>query len=132
MWSFFVVLKSVKHSLLIDHTANVLIIHFSHDVKFQIVNLYILQDLSKDIRQKEQDSQKQFIQRLFPEIVALKSAASNEDWQQEFGRLIENYLENLKKKPSPKKESVSDDSSLRLQVVKYKNIIDETVSQLIL
>ncbi|XP_049819728.1 calponin homology domain-containing protein DDB_G0272472 isoform X3 [Aethina tumida] len=88
-------------------------------------------DLSKDIRQKEQDSQKQFIQRLFPEIVALKSAASNEDWQQEFGRLIENYLENLKKKPSPKKESVSDDSSLRLQVVKYKNIIDETESQLV-
>ncbi|XP_049819717.1 ribosome-binding protein 1 isoform X2 [Aethina tumida] len=90
-----------------------------------------LDDLSKDIRQKEQDSQKQFIQRLFPEIVALKSAASNEDWQQEFGRLIENYLENLKKKPSPKKESVSDDSSLRLQVVKYKNIIDETESQLV-
>ncbi|KAJ8942327.1 hypothetical protein NQ318_005319 [Aromia moschata] len=84
--------------------------------------------LTSEIRAKEQDSQKQFIQRLFPDIGALK-AVSSEDWQTEFGKLIGSYVTDLKKQqkaPAPPPEKSKDVSELQAQLRHYKNIIDDT------
>ncbi|KAJ8944172.1 hypothetical protein NQ314_009534 [Rhamnusium bicolor] len=76
-----------------------------------------LDKLTSDIRAKEQDSQKEFIQRLFPEIEGLQ-AVSSEEWQTEFGKLIKIYVSNLK---TQQKNRSQDVSKLEVQLQHYKN-----------
>ncbi|CAH0551246.1 unnamed protein product [Brassicogethes aeneus] len=81
--------------------------------------------LTKEIRLKEQDSQKQFIQRLFPEIEELKSISAKENWQSEFEKLITKHLESIKTVKETTKDA-TEENLLKMQVANYKSIIDET------
>lgn len=85
-----------------------------------------------EIKSREQEAQKQFMLRLFPEIDGLRSVSS-ENWQEEFGTLIRNYIDSLQRnqsKPSPPSspQNTQDIVKLQAQNQYYKNIIDETVS----
>lgn len=85
------------------------------------------QKLTQEIITKEQDSQKQFIQRLFPEIDGLKTVTSD-DWQTEFGKLIRNYISNFQNQQRQSPQKTQDVTKLHAQIQHYKNIIDDTVS----
>lgn len=88
--------------------------------------------MTVEIKSKEQEAQKQFILRLFPEIVDLK-AVSSEDWQEEFGTLIKNYIKNLKSSqnkhsPPASPQPSQDVAKLQNEIQRYKKTIDDTVS----
>ncbi|XP_066142361.1 ribosome-binding protein 1 isoform X2 [Euwallacea fornicatus] len=77
---------------------------------------------------QEQDGQKEFIQRLFPEIESLKELSSRGDWQEEYERAIRGHLLQLEQKPSADVPDLSGKSVVMLhnEVQHYKQIIDET------
>ncbi|XP_018576892.1 ribosome-binding protein 1 isoform X3 [Anoplophora glabripennis] len=90
-----------------------------------------LDKIKNEIRVKEQDSQKEFIQRLFPEIEDLQVATA-EDWQAEFGKLIRNYVSDLKKQQTRPRspENSQNTAKLQAQLQHYKDIIDDTAGTL--
>nr|CAH7764675.1 unnamed protein product [Callosobruchus chinensis] len=53
--------------------------------------------LTNDLVQKEREAQKQFIERLFPDISFAPKKVTDDDWQAEFNRAISSYVERLKK-----------------------------------
>ncbi|XP_066263175.1 ribosome-binding protein 1 isoform X2 [Euwallacea similis] len=77
---------------------------------------------------QEQVGQKEFIQRLFPEIESLKELSSRGDWQEEYERVIRGHLVQLERKPSADVPDLSGKSVVMLhnEVQHYKQIIDET------
>ncbi|XP_072388590.1 uncharacterized protein alt isoform X4 [Diabrotica undecimpunctata] len=82
--------------------------------------------LTSEIISKEQESQKQFMQRLFPDIEALKTLNAG-DWQDQCTKLIEKYVRSLKEEQqhsSPQKSS--EVIKLQAQIEHYKNTIDDT------
>ncbi|XP_050505576.1 ribosome-binding protein 1-like isoform X9 [Diabrotica virgifera virgifera] len=86
--------------------------------------------LSSEIISKEQDSQKQFMQRLFPDIEALKTLNSS-DWQDQCAKLIEKYVRSLKEEQQHSSQHSSPQKSsevikLQAQIEHYKNTIDDT------
>lgn len=66
---------------------------------------------------KEENAQKQLLLRLFPEVEELKSV-STEDWQEEYSKIIKNYINSLQ----------NPVAKLQAQIQHYKNTINETVS----
>lgn len=92
--------------------------------------------MASKIQSKEQEAQKQFVLRLFPEIEDLKSVPS-EHWQEQVYSLIRNYIISLQTsqnqlKPPTSPQKAVDVSKLQAQIQYYKNIIDETVSKILL
>ncbi|KAG5890213.1 hypothetical protein JTB14_028755 [Gonioctena quinquepunctata] len=89
--------------------------------------------LTEEIITKEQDSQKQFIQRLFPDIEGL-STVTTEDWHAECGKFIQNYVNNLKiqqnQTPPSSPQKSQEIAKLETQLQHYKNIIDDTEGML--
>ncbi|KAJ8925632.1 hypothetical protein NQ315_009477 [Exocentrus adspersus] len=85
-----------------------------------------LDKITTEVLAKERDSQKEFIQRLFPEIEDLHVITSD-DWQTEFGKSIRNYISNLKEKSAPSSMNTSQSvEKLQAQLQHYKTIIDDT------
>uniref|UniRef100_A0A6P7G1Z9 Ribosome-binding protein 1 isoform X2 n=1 Tax=Diabrotica virgifera virgifera TaxID=50390 RepID=A0A6P7G1Z9_DIAVI len=89
-----------------------------------------VKQLSSEIISKEQDSQKQFMQRLFPDIEALKTLNSS-DWQDQCAKLIEKYVRSLKEEQQHSSQHSSPQKSsevikLQAQIEHYKNTIDDT------
>ncbi|CAH1280292.1 unnamed protein product [Diabrotica balteata] len=86
--------------------------------------------LSSEIISKEQESQKQFMQRLFPDIEALKTLNAG-DWQDQCAKLIEKYVRSLKEEQQHSSQHSSPQKSsevikLQAQIEHYKNTIDDT------
>ncbi|XP_023017045.2 SMC superfamily domain-containing protein aluminum tubes isoform X2 [Leptinotarsa decemlineata] len=84
--------------------------------------------LSNEIITREQNSQKLFIQRLFPDIDDLH-AVTADDWQAECGKLIQSYINNLKNRQSQTQPPPSQNIEvveLQAQLQHYKSILDET------
>nr|CAH7768422.1 unnamed protein product [Callosobruchus chinensis] len=92
--------------------------------------------LTNDLVQKEREAQKQFIERLFPDISFAPKKVTDDDWQAEFNRAISSYVERLKKgkestNGSPSSPQKSQDvAKLQAQLLHYKNIIDDTEGML--
>ncbi|VEN59323.1 unnamed protein product [Callosobruchus maculatus] len=92
--------------------------------------------LTNELIQKEREAQKQFIERLFPDISHTLKKVTYDDWQTECNRLISSYVERLKKgkestngrASSPQKSQ--DVAKLQAQLLHYKNIIDDTEGML--
>lgn len=75
-------------------------------------------------RLEERDSNKKFIERLFPEI-RITNGSSYDQWVVDMGKAIENYVQDLEK--SKLDESKSESDKLQAQVHHYKSVIDKTV-----
>lgn len=76
------------------------------------------------IRSEEQDSQKKFIQRLFPDI-PIPSNLQHEDFVTYVEEAIQKYVSNLEKSKSENQTEVV--TKLQAQIQHYKTIIDDTV-----
>lgn len=82
---------------------------------------------------KEENAQKQFLQRLFPSLEDLK-VVSAQAWQQEYERIITRYLKGLQNKSAVNTSSpdqIEEITRLKAEVLHYKSILDETVGFLI-
>ncbi|XP_076259129.1 uncharacterized protein LOC143195656 isoform X6 [Rhynchophorus ferrugineus] len=83
--------------------------------------------LTCEIKLKEEDAQKQFLQRLFPTLEDLK-AVSAQTWQQEYERVITDYLKELQDKPAVTiscQDQNEEVARLKAQILHYKSVIDD-------
>lgn len=75
---------------------------------------------------EEQQVNRRFIQRLFPEVQALGDISQNQ-WLVEVEKLIQNHLKKKENVPAAKTEANADVAKLQAQIASYKTIIDDTV-----
>ncbi|CAG9860393.1 unnamed protein product [Phyllotreta striolata] len=96
--------------------------------------------LKEELLSKQQESQKQFLQRLFPEIEELKSA-KGADWQEKYAALISDFINSIREEnkqisvtpvssPPSTPQKSSEIAKLQSQLLHYKNIIDDTEGML--
>ncbi|CAH1127676.1 unnamed protein product [Ceutorhynchus assimilis] len=77
--------------------------------------------ITSEIKSREQNAQKEFIQRLFPEIDSLKTVSST-DWQNKYEQAIREHISQLQKTVS----ETSETAKLQKEVQVYKKVLDET------
>ncbi|XP_030763522.1 ribosome-binding protein 1 isoform X2 [Sitophilus oryzae] len=83
--------------------------------------------LSSEIKNKERDSHKEFLQRLFPNLEGLKSV-SVDDWQPEYQRLILQHVSDLEKQTSvavSTGDQGEEVAKLKREILRYQSIIDD-------
>ncbi|XP_044263237.1 ribosome-binding protein 1 isoform X2 [Tribolium madens] len=85
------------------------------------------QKMKNNQTKSEKDVQREFIQRLFPEIQDEKIMNANA-FESDGEKFIRSYINDLKKQSS--KENEPDASQLKLQLKHYKDVIDNTEKML--
>ncbi|XP_057655089.1 kinectin-like isoform X6 [Diorhabda carinulata] len=84
--------------------------------------------LSADIINKEQESRKQFMERLFPDIEEIKNIDAK-NLEHSCEKLIREYIKSLKENQKDKSsEKSADVAKLQSQIQHYKKTIDDTES----
>ncbi|KAL1512473.1 hypothetical protein ABEB36_002058 [Hypothenemus hampei] len=85
-------------------------------------------EIMSDLKAKEQNAQKEFLQRLFPELSSLQSLATKENWLNEYELAIRDHITQLQSNPATLETSEKSPELIKLQneVLKYQKIIDET------
>ena len=99
-------------------------------------NFIFLQDKNQtenqSVKKESEQSQKQFLQRLFPEVKAPKVSKSHSDWLEDFACQVNKYKDVNKqlKEASPVKAEVDQEQINKLegQVQHYQSVLNATVS----
>ncbi|XP_056636439.1 ribosome-binding protein 1-like isoform X2 [Diorhabda sublineata] len=87
-----------------------------------------IKKLSADIINKEQESRKQFMERLFPDIEEIKNIDAK-NLEHSCEKLIREYIKALKENQKDKSsEKSADVAKLQSQIQHYKKTIDDTES----
>lgn len=82
-------------------------------------------------REDEQLNNRNFVQRLFPELKEKLSSISQNRWQAEFEKIIQSHVKDIQKQSNVKSNDFQGDiAKLQAQILNYKQIIDDTVSVL--
>ena len=98
--------------------------------------IFFLQDKNQteiqSVKKESEQSQKQFLQRLFPEVKAPKVSKSHSDWLEDFACQVNKYKDVNKqlKEASPVKAEVDQEQINKLegQVQHYQSVLNATVS----
>ena len=86
----------------------------------------------QSVKKESEQSQKLFLQRLFPEVKAPKVTKSHSDWLEDFASQVNKYKDVNKqlKEASPVKAEVDQEQINKLegQVQHYQSVLNATVS----
>lgn len=92
--------------------------------------MFVPQEILSKAIKDEQVNNRNFIQRLFPELMEQLSNVSQEQWQVEFEKIIQGHIDGLQQKQQQVKsnEQSGEVAKLQAQILNYKTIIDDTVN----
>lgn len=90
--------------------------------------VFVLQEVVSKARENEQINNRNFVQRLFPELKEELSSISQERWQVEFEKIIQSHIKDTQNLSQVKNnEQQGDVAKLQAQILNYQSIIDDTV-----